>query len=169
LTQVFRLASFVKGGGHGLTIEETNIPPTASATEELPDLPQTLQEETTKSESVVEIPAEAKPEIAPQEEKGAEPEPVASESPVVSESPAVSESPVVGEAPAVNESGDDESRRGDRPRDDRRYDGRHGGGRRDRDRPLTNEDKLRIYKKQSEERLLDIKRSKEAKVGKKRK
>ncbi len=42
------------------------------------------------------------------------------------------------------------------------------GGRRG-DRPFSNEDKLRMYKKQSEERLLDIKRSREEKVGKKRK
>ncbi|MCX6646845.1 MAG: hypothetical protein NTY09_10920 [bacterium] len=47
--------------------------------------------------------------------------------------------------------------------------GRDGGYRGRSDRPLTNEDKLRRYKKQSEERLLDIKRSKENKVGKKKK
>ncbi|HDS30663.1 MAG TPA: hypothetical protein ENN67_06435 [Firmicutes bacterium] len=53
-------------------------------------------------------------------------------------------------------------------RSDRRG-GRGGGyGRRD-GRPMTNEDKLRMYKKQSEERLLDIKRGREAKIGKKRK
>ncbi|MFH1675992.1 MAG: hypothetical protein ABIC40_03120 [bacterium] len=49
--------------------------------------------------------------------------------------------------------------------------GRHTDGRRPRDRdgrPLSNEDKLRMYKRQSEERLLDIKRSRENKVGKKK-
>jgi len=46
---------------------------------------------------------------------------------------------------------------------------RTGGPNRRSDRPFSNEDKLRMYKKQSEERLLDIKRSREEKVGKKRK
>lgn len=49
--------------------------------------------------------------------------------------------------------------------------GKHSDGRRPRDRdgrPLSNEDKLRMYKRQSEERLLDIKRSRENKVGKKK-
>ncbi len=46
--------------------------------------------------------------------------------------------------------------------------GRYGGrGYRD-SRPLSNDDKLKLYKKQSEERLLDIKRSREAKIGKRR-
>lgn len=55
-----------------------------------------------------------------------------------------------------------------KPRSDERYDNR-SSGKKDRDRPLTNEEKLRNYKRQSDERLLDIKRSREAKVGKKRK
>jgi hypothetical protein len=54
--------------------------------------------------------------------------------------------------------------------DDRRRDQRHRGGYGRRgDRPLSNEDKVKMYKKQSEERLLDIKRSREDKIGKKRK
>jgi hypothetical protein len=46
---------------------------------------------------------------------------------------------------------------------DRRYDGGH----RRSDR-MSDDEKLKRYKKQSEERLLDIKRSREAKIGKKR-
>ena len=64
---------------------------------------------------------------------------------------------------------DGDHRHGDRggDRGDRRYGGR---GRSPRsDRPMTNEEKLRAYKRQSEDRLLDIKRSKENKIGKKRK
>jgi len=38
----------------------------------------------------------------------------------------------------------------------------------DRSRPMSNDEKLKRYKKQSEERLLDIKRSREAKIGKRR-
>lgn len=61
-------------------------------------------------------------------------------------------------------------RRGDRPdyRRDGGYDrgrGRSGRG----DRPMTAEEKFRAYKRQSDERLLDIKRSRENKIGKKRK
>ena len=48
------LAPSIEGGGYGLTIEEKNIFPIASATEELPELPQTLQEETLKNETVSE-------------------------------------------------------------------------------------------------------------------
>ena len=46
-----------------------------------------------------------------------------------------------------------------------RYSGSRGDG---ESRYLSNDEKLKIYKKQSEERLLDIKRSREAKIGKKR-
>ncbi len=42
--------------------------------------------------------------------------------------------------------------------------GRYG----DRSRPMSDDEKLKRYKKQSEERLLDIKRSREAKIGKRR-
>ena len=38
----------------------------------------------------------------------------------------------------------------------------------DRSRPMSDDEKLKRYKKQSEERLLDIKRSREAKIGKRR-
>ena len=73
------------------------------------------------------------------------------------------------EKPKDEDSGGKDER--DAPKhDQRRRDSHRGGGRGGRrgDRPLTNEDKLRMYKKQSEERLLDIKRSREAKVGKKK-
>jgi hypothetical protein len=60
-----------------------------------------------------------------------------------------------------------------RPSYDRRPSG-DGGGRgggsyySDRSRPMSDDEKLKRYKKQSEERLLDIKRSREAKIGKRR-
>jgi hypothetical protein len=89
--------------------------------------------------------------------------------------PQIVEHPV----PSGDDSRDDQRDRGgrgyDRDRGGRDGGYRGGGGGRDggyrgrSDRPLTNEDKLRRYKKQSEERLLDIKRSKENKVGKKKK
>jgi hypothetical protein len=142
-------ATLAKGGVIGLTEEKEKMPLAANVTEELPEIPNTPQEETEKQEPQVETPAEpaadatipktAEPAAGPQEE-----------------------------TPAGGEHAEDQAARQDRGRDDRRFDGRHGG-RRDRDRPLTNEDKLRMYKKQSEERLLDIKRSRENKVGKKRK
>jgi len=78
------------------------------------------------------------------------------------------EKPVESDAHDGDDS-DGDHRRGDRggDRGDRRYGGR---GRSPRgDRPMTNEEKLRAYKRQSEDRLLDIKRSKENKIGKKRK
>jgi hypothetical protein len=50
-------------------------------------------------------------------------------------------------------------------RPSRRSRGSRGNG---EQRELSNDEKLKIYKKQSEERLLDIKRSREAKIGKKR-
>jgi len=60
------------------------------------------------------------------------------------------------------------------PPKDRRPSG-DGGGRgqgsyhySDRSRPMGDDEKLKRYKKQSEERLLDIKRSREAKIGKRR-
>jgi hypothetical protein len=85
--------------------------------------------------------------------------------------------PGPGEAEAVNapRDGSQPNEPHGEPEGDRRHDqrpdrrgGRGYGGRRD-GRPMTNEEKLRMYKKQSEERLLDIKRSREAKIGKKRK
>jgi hypothetical protein len=77
--------------------------------------------------------------------------------------------PPVAGAEKASEGKQEDSPRDDRRRDDRRRDDRRGGGKKRGDRPMTNEEKLRQYKKQSEERLLDIKRSREAKIGKKRK
>ena len=48
------------------------------------------------------------------------------------------------------------------------YDGGGRGRYGDRSRPMSDDEKLKRYKKQSEERLLDIKRSREAKIGKRR-
>ena len=147
-----------------MTEEKENNPLTVSATEEIPEIQEAPQETVPKSDAVeVPVNESEKPVDKPVE---------AIEQPAQAEAPRPEgETPrPESEAPRPEAEGprEDEGQRQDRGRDDRRYDGRHGG-RRDRDRPLTNEDKLRMYKKQSEERLLDIKRGKEAKVGKKRK
>jgi len=95
---------------------------------------------------------------------------VKSEKPVDSGNPATN----VGRNPE-SEHGEDSGPFDDRgPRRDRGDSGDrrgdHGGGRYSRgNRPMTAEEKFRAYKRQSDERLLDIKRSKEAKIGKKRK
>ena len=140
-----------------MTEEEKIISHSVSVAEELREIPQPIDETVPEKDDSGEI----KDQVPVVEaEKPAE-LPVA---PDAATATATAPPVVAGQEQA----GDEFGRRPERPRDDRRYDPR-GGGRRDRDRPLTNEDKLRMYKKQSEERLLDIKRSKEAKVGKKRK
>jgi hypothetical protein len=140
-----------------LTEEKEKTLPAVSATEELPEMPELLKEEP---------PAPiAQPENIPVE-NAASTIPAVDAAPAADSVPAVDTAPAAESHPAPRPEG--ENRPPEHQRDDRRQDSR-GGGRRDRDRPLTNEDKLRLYKKQSEERLLDIKRSKEAKIGKKRK
>jgi type IV secretory pathway VirB10-like protein len=142
-----------EGGVIGLTEteEEKIISQSVIVTDELPEIPQPIEEGVPEKDDS----GETKDQIPSTEtEKPADAQAVPEQAPGAVAGP---------EHPA-----EEPGRRPERPRDDRRYDSR-GGGRRDRDRPLTNEDKLRMYKKQSEERLLDIKRGKEAKVGKKRK
>jgi hypothetical protein len=140
-----------------LTEEEKIISHSVSVAEELPEIPQPIEETVPEKDDS----GENKDQVpAVETEKPVDLQVAPETATTTATTPPV----VAGQEQTGEESG----RRPERPRDDRRYDSR-GGGRRDRDRPLTNEDKLRMYKKQSEERLLDIKRSKEAKVGKKRK
>lgn len=125
-----------------------------AASPDIPDKTETVAE--AKPEATPEVEPEAKPEAKPEETEG-KPE----------DTKASGDSTPEGEkAPVTKEDrpgGSDQRPYQDRRRrDDRGHRGRRG------DRPLTNEDKLRMYKKQSEERLLDIKRSREAKVGKKK-
>lgn len=142
-----------------MTEEEKIISHSVSVAEELPEIPQPIDETVAKKDDSGEI----KDQVPAVEAEKPADLPVAPDAAMATAT--ATAPPVVA---GQEQAGDEFGRRPERPRDDRRYDSR-GGGRRDRDRPLTNEDKLRMYKKQSEERLLDIKRSKEAKVGKKRK
>lgn len=146
------LADVATGGDNDLIGEEINGREIPTAAEVLPEMPPILQEE-----AVSEI--ETVPE--PVTEAGS-PAVVGDDS---SNQPASAEQLLVP-VPEAAEPVQQTVKPADRPHDDRRYESRAYGR---KDRPLTNEDKLRMYKKQSEERLLDIKRSREAKIGKKRK
>ncbi|MEO7992941.1 MAG: hypothetical protein ABI743_00955 [bacterium] len=87
--------------------------------------------------------------------------PEGTDSPAVDPAPAVSQATAV--APAIPEIPEEEGlpEISEGPHDERGL----PDFRRRKKEPRTFEEKLRAYKKQSQERLLDVKRSREAKIG----
>jgi len=148
-----------------LTVDKETEPLETTATEQNPDSEESSAEEETAPK------ADNKPDVAETVVEDAASSDQKDET--SGDAEAKTDTGDSGQDGSKAENSDSEDKPSDHQGKDRsrsRGEGRHSGGHGRRgDRPLTNEEKLRLYKKQSEERLLDIKRSREAKVGKKKK